>query len=427
MHDSAALIARSEYLACGIGQWEYMVALAAVLVLAAFQTSASQEGLKALDQRQYQNAVDAFTKAIAADPADFSSHFNLDFAYSMLGNDKLAIDEYKKTLELKPGLYQAELNLGIILLRDKQASDAVPHLAAAADQKPKEFRPNYYLAEALRQQGALAKSEDAYNTALQIDPKSAAGELGLAQALAKDQKLDEAAPHFRKAADLDPKYRDGLLELAALYENAKRPDEAIALYQQFPEEPAAEERLGSLLLQAGRYADAAANFEEAVKKSPTTANRAALAEAYIKNKQPDKAMPIVEQALAADANNYDLVMLHGRMIRDERKFPQAAQAFFRATQIKPDSAEAWSELAGVLVLVENYPAALAALDRIAALHAEKPGHVYLRAITLDKVKQYKPALQSYQRFLAMDGGKNPDEEFKARQRIRIIQNELSKR
>ena len=51
----------------------------------------------------------------------------------------------------------------------------------------------------------------------------------------------------------------------------------------------------------------------------------------------------------------------------------------------------------------------------------------LRAIVLDKIKQYKPALESYQRFLEISQGQSPDEEFKARQRVRIIQKELSKR
>ena len=43
------------------------------------------------------------------------------------------------------------------------------------------------------------------------------------------------------------------------------------------------------------------------------------------------------------------------------------------------------------------------------------------------MKQPKPALEAYQRFLAMSQGKNPDEEFKARQRARIIHRELSKK
>jgi hypothetical protein len=40
---------------------------------------------------------------------------------------------------------------------------------------------------------------------------------------------------------------------------------------------------------------------------------------------------------------------------------------------------------------------------------------------------YGPALESYEKFLAASEGKNPDEEFKARQRIRIIRKELARR
>jgi len=404
-----------------------MAFLAAAILLAAFQTNYYNEGLKALDAKQYQAAADDFTKALQADPKDFTAHFNLAFAYSMLNRDADAIAEYKKTLELKPGVYQADLNLGILLLRNKQAAEAITHLASAVSQKPKEFRPTFYLAEALRAEGSLSKAEEAYRAALEIDPKSAGAELGLGETLAKEDRLADAAPHFKKAAELDPKYRDALLELASLYEKQKQPNEAIEIYQQFPENAGAQERVGALLFDAGRYADAVSHFEEAVKSSPTPANRVALAQAYIKNKEPDKALPIVQQVLAAQPKDYDLRMLCGRLIRDQRKFPEAAEQFIAAAQLKPDSVEAWSELSTVLVLAENYAGALAALDKIAALHAEKPGHVYLRAIVLDKIHQLKPALESYQRFLAMDEGKDPNEEFKARQRARIIQNELNKR
>jgi hypothetical protein len=78
-------------------------------------------------------------------------------------------------------------------------------------------------------------------------------------------------------------------------------------------------------------------------------------------------------------------------------------------------------------MAEDYPNALGALDRLTALHAEKPGHVYLRAIVLDKVRDLKPALESYQLFLAVSNGQNPDEEFQARQRVRILEREIGKK
>ena len=403
-----------------------MPPVAALVLFLAFQANFAEQGMKALDEKRYDAAATAFTQAVAADPKDYSAHFNLALAYSLSGKDAEASAEYKKTLELKPDLYQAQLNLGISLLRQKQAAEALPYVTAAAAQKPKEYRPNYYLASALLGSGDFAKAEQAYQTALEIDPKSPDAELGLAHALAKQNRLADAAKHFQNAAQLNPNYRDDLLELATLYEAAKQPDDAIAIYRQFPGNPGAQERLGELLLASGKAADAIAPFESSVANSPTEANRAALAEAYLKNNQPDKALPVVEAILAGDPDNFEIRMLHGRIIRDQRKFPEAAQEFGRATKLKPDSPQAWSELAGVLVMAEDYTAALAALDRIAALHAEKPAHVYLRAIVLDKTQQKRPALESYERFLALSNGAFPNEEFKARQRAKLLERELSK-
>jgi Flp pilus assembly protein TadD len=83
-------------------------------------------------------------------------------------------------------------------------------------------------------------------------------------------------------------------------------------------------------------------------------------------------------------------------------------------------------LASVLVIAENYGPALAALDRVAALHAEKPGHVFLRAIVLDKMRDLKPALAAYQRFLELSHGEFPNQEFQARQRAKTLEREIHK-
>jgi len=145
------------------------------------------------------------------------------------------------------------------------------------------------------------------------------------------------------------------------------------------------------------------------------------------NKEQQKSLAQLEQAAAAEPASYDLRMRYGRALRDQRQFIPAANQFVAAAKLQPDSKEAWNELAGVLTLAEQYPQALAALDRVRALGKEIPGDYYLRAIILDKLRDYKPALDSYRQFLATSGGKNPDEEFKARQRSRIIERILSKK
>ena len=372
-----------------------MLSATVVLLLALAQTpDFAAEGLKALDAKDYSAAVQHFSKAVEADPKDYAARFHLALANSLLGNDIEAIAGYRTVLELKPGLYEAQVNLGALLIGRKQAGEAVPLLEAAVAQKPQEFRPNFYLAEALLTSGESARAEQYFLAAGKLDPKSAAVEAGLGRARARQKRLEEASLDFRKAAELDPAYKDELLELASLYEDNNQFEKAIELYAQFPENVAARERMAVLLIKTGKPAEAA---------------------------------PLLEQILAKEPENFGLRLTYGRVLRDLKKYPAAAAEFARVVQAKADLVEAWGELAGMLILLENYPGALAALDRLKALGAEAPGHLYLRAIILDKTRQLQPALENYRKFLEASQGKSPNEEFLARQRARILEKELNRR
>ncbi len=398
-----------------------------ILALSAAAEDPAAEGLKALDAKNYGLAAQEFTKAVEADPKDYTAHFNLALANSMLGKPADAIAGYKKVLELQPGVYEAQLNLGILLLGQKRPAEALPYLDAAAGQKPKEPRPRVYLSMALLQTGELDKAAQSYQAALELDPKSAPAELGLARALTRENRLADADPHFRRAAELNPAYHDSLLELASLYEKADRKPEAIALYREFPDDAAARERLGLLLLDTGQAADAVPQLEWAVKQSPTSANRLALAQAYRKNHEPDKAVPILAAAVQAAPDDLDLRLSYARELRDLRRFPDAAEQFAHVAQARPGQAATWNDLAGVEVMMEAYPQALSALDHVRALKAEVPGDYFFRAMILDRMHQRKDAIVEYQNFLSVSKGEHPNQEFQARQRVHILELDLGKR
>ena len=398
----------------------------AVALLFAQATDPVSEGLKALEEGRNEAAVQAFGRALAADPQDYFSHFNLALAYGALRRDAEAAAEYRRTLELKPGLYEAELNLGMLLMRDKEPADALPLLEAAAQRKPAEFQPRFFLAEAQLETGAAEEAAQNFRLAMAADPHAAEAQLGLAHALAGQQKLAEAAPYYRRAAELDPGFRDALLDLARRYENNGQPAEAMAIYREFPNNTGAQERLGVLLLDSKQYAGAVARLEEAYAKAPTAANRVDLAQAYALNRQLDKAVPLFEKAVADSPADFDLRMGYGRALRDLRRFPAAAAQFQEAARLKPGDAKAHSELAAVLYMTGDYEQSLASLDRARELGEDIAGNWFLRAIMLDKLRQLKPALEAYRRFLALSDGKNPNQEFQATQRARVLQKEIDR-
>jgi tetratricopeptide (TPR) repeat protein len=403
-----------------------MVAITAALLF--FQAAGpAAEGLKALEEARYAAAAEAFTRAVQADPSDYYAHFNLALAYSFLQKDNEAIAEYRKTLELKPNLYQAQLNEGILLIRQKHPAEALPLLAGAVEQKPNEFRPRFYVAQAQLATGSLAEAAQSFEAATAADPKSADAQLGWAQALAREGKLADAAPHFREAGRMDEHLRDSILELAELYEKAGQKEQAIAIYKEFPDNPGVQERLGALLLETGQSADAIPRLEAAYTKQPSLENSIALAEAYLFSHQPDKALPLLDKAVASQPANYDLRLMYGRALRDSKRFSPAAAQFYEGVKLKPDARATWNDLGDMLYMSGNLEQALAAFDRAHQLGDDSAGNWFLRAIILDKLMQKQPALEAYERFLALSQGKSPDQEFQARQRARIIKRELEKR
>lgn len=389
--------------------------------------SAGSDGMKALDEGRYEAAAEAFRQAIQADPSNFAAHFNLGLAYGFLRKDEEGIQEYRKALELRPGLYEAQLNEGILLLRQGKPAEAEPLLEAAAGQKPKEFRPRFYLGEAALAAGAAGQAAESYRAALEIDGKSAGAQLGLGRALARQGKLAEAQPYFRQAAELDPEYRSSLLELATLYEKSGQKAEAISIFRQFPSDPGAQEHLGQLLLESKQYGDAIPVLQQAHAKSPTQANRVALAMAYLFNQQAERALPLLDNAVAEEPANFDLRVMYAHALRDRKQYQLAAGEFAAALKVKPEAAHTWDEMGSVLYLAEQYQPALAAFERASQLGEKTAGNWFLRAIILDKTRQTKPALEAYRQFLEVSQGKNPDQEWQARQRERILQRELERK
>lgn len=402
----------------------------ALFLLALWAQSDMESGIQALDAGKAAEAEAHFAKAAAADAKDYAAFFHLALAQTMQNKDNEAEENYRKTLTLRPGLFEANLNLGILLLRKKRPKEAAVLIESAANVKPQEYRPRFYLGEALLESGQGAAAEAAYRKALELQPKSAEASHGLGQALLNQGKTKEGAPYFEQAAQLDAAFLPALLQLATVHEADKNYAEAIAIYKRFPADLAVRERLGQLLTETGQAAAAIPELEAAVKASPSVANLTALATAYLRNRQAEKCQPLLDEALRLEPKNGELRLLYGRLLRDMRKFDLASQQFLLATRLEPGSAEAWSDLATTTVLIDRHDIALVALDRVKALDAEKPGHQYLRAITLDKVRQDKKqarlALAAYQEFLANAGGKYPDEEFKARQRMKVLERELNR-
>jgi tetratricopeptide (TPR) repeat protein len=378
------------------------------------------EAMKDLDAGKTQQAIATLKEVLAQNPDNYGVWFNLGVAYSMSGEDGEAVASFRKVLTLEPKLYEAQLNLAQLLLRQKHYADAVELLAQATAQKPQEIRPQLMLGKALLATGKPTEAEARFKAVTALDGKQAEAFLLQSRALSAQQRWADAAAPLAIYTELNPTDTAAQMELAQTLERAKKPAEAAAIYRRFPKDPAAMERAGILELDAGNAKQSVEELELAVQASPTPALRYALATALLRSGQIEKAAEVAAALVAQQPGNFDTRMFYGRLLRDQKQYAPAVEQFAAGTKLKPDSLEAWNELTSMLVLLKNYPAALETIEKSRQLGGETAAYYWFRAIMQDALHQNKPALESYQRFLEMSHDKSPDEEFKARQRVRIL-------
>jgi len=400
-----------------------------------------QQAAVALENQDYAGAAQVLEEYLSGNAEDFRAEFNLAYAYSMMGRRADAISHYKNVTARQPEIVPARLNLGILLVEDGQAAEAVEHLQFAAEKQPGDFRAAVYLARALAGSGRIPEARESYAKALELEPDDADANESYARLLVEsDPALAEI--YLRRVLDLDSRRDGARLLLATVLEaraaqGADTLGEAAELYRNYLEaHPRTAEsnslrvRLGQIYWAQQKAAEAVAQWEAAWTAGDSSEQlERLLLDAYLKGPEPQKgkAEELVDRMLSQNETDAELWMLAGRLRLEKREYEQAGARFLRAAQLRPDWAEAHVNLASTLFLMKQYEPVLRVLAKVAELGADTAGTHFLRAVSHDNLHHQEEAVENYERFLALDGGNNPDQEFQARQRVRIITDDLELR
>jgi tetratricopeptide (TPR) repeat protein len=383
---------------------------------------AFEKGMAALEANQSEEAVTSFAKAVELAPDNIASRFYLAQALAMSGKGEAAVEQYEKLTEMQPDVAEIRLNYAQVLNGLERHPEAVAQWTRALALKPGDKTILFQLAYAELRAELPEQARPRFEELVQKDPDDADHHYGLGQSAFLTNDLETAESSFRKAAEIDPRYRNGLLAIAEAWREAGNLEKAAALLQEFPENSDATRLAGELLVELGKAEEALPSLESAVESAPTFANRQNLALAYLRAGKSDRAIETLADAVRTEPSNPKAHVALGRLLRDSRKFPEAGASFVEALKLAPDDVAAWNELAGVAMLAGNLPATLAAIDEIEKRSPLSAGHHYLRAIAHDRMQNDELAIAAYELFLGSSGGQNEDEEFKARQRLRMLNN-----
>lgn len=215
-----------------------------------------------LNNTQFEEAFQAFEKTVQIQPENSGNHFYLALALQKLHKYHLALNHYRKALDIDPKLYEAHVNTGTIYMVNKEiesarrayesalvikkdipealnnlgnlclvqgkSEEALTWYRKATSAQPGFREARYNLANCLRKNGRYTAAMEQYRQLIDESPSDARlfNGLGVVYKMMKDYKA--AIGHFQNAITLNPDLISAYHNLALVYHDTNQYEEAIA-------------------------------------------------------------------------------------------------------------------------------------------------------------------------------------------------------
>src|SRR5579871_192992 len=260
-------------------------------------------GIAYAGKNDYQNAMDAFQRALKLAPSSAITHNNLGNLYVSRREPDLAEKEFETVLRIAPANRDANYNLGLLLLEKGAPTAAIQHLQRV---HPVTLEAQFNQVRAY----------------LQADKPAQA--LQTARELSAAHKQDVQL-HFTLGVLLAnaKQYKSAVLELEQA--NRLQPETFETLYN-----------LGQAYLKLHDYADAELALRRALKLKPDSAECLyLLGQVYFEQSRPVDALDLLVRAHKLDPQNTDVIFLMARVSMTQNYFEDAIPLLESGLKIAP--------------------------------------------------------------------------------------------
>lgn len=231
--------------------------------------------------RLYELAVQAYRKGLELNPYDVILQTSLGKAYGALGKHDRALEAYRETVKLMPRSPINQTNLGAALLETGRIEEAIQALREALRLSPDYAEAHNNLGIAYHRQGRRAEAEASFRQALALQPNST--EFRTNMAMAQVGSAEPSLEEFERAVRENPTSAKAHVNLGSTYGNRGDLTRAAQEFQQAlrldPRNPRIHYAIGLLQYQQGNRDAARQAWERALSFDPSfTPARERLAE-----------------------------------------------------------------------------------------------------------------------------------------------------
>lgn len=324
-------------------------------------------------------------EAVKVDPKQSSAYTKIGDVYLLKRDTVGAMAAFRQAIAITPDDRLAHQRIGLLLDEQHQVREAIEHYELGIQGTP----PDYLgikldLARLYVQTGQGSKAVGLIGRLVPDSLQSAPAHITLGHAYLAERTLDQAIHQYELAVKIDPKMTDALLALGGTYRQKGLHTQSLSTLNQFvaaqSDQSAGYYQLGETYLAMKEYDKALLQFEKAksLSKSPQFVVRR-IADVYLQQKQPDKAIPIyraLTDAKDATAREYDLL---GSAYQQSSQLAEAERTFQHMVERFPRDSFAHYRLGLFYGYVRKSARAVAELDQALSLSAGDP--VILKALS----------------------------------------------
>lgn len=369
------------------------------------------EGLKLKQAGKYDAAYDMFSYCLSLDSTAAPVMYELSLFYVQMNKADKAVEMLRKAVDsdsdnmtYRMALANVSGNLGMF-------ADAAAEYEALVERYPDKAELRYYLAEALAQDGELAKAIEAYDALESIMGMNEALSLQKYKLYSSLEEEDKAFAEIQKLADKYPAESRYQLLLGDLYLEKDNFDEALKAYTKAHEINPSDSRY---IVSMANYYEATGNKEAAekevrnalVSKGLDVETKVGILSRYIQRLQQTK--QDIEQAntlfltlLEQHPQDTNLKLMYGSLLMLQKKNDEAKFQFSLVTEMEPTNQSAWQQLLNMALRTEDIDEVVRVCNKCIELFPESPEYYFYLGIGYFQQEKYEEALDVYRKGLCV--------------------------
>lgn len=354
---------------------------------------------------KYDAAYDLFSYCLSLDTASSPVLYELamfqlqrnrpEKAVEMLKSAVAHSDDnftYRMTLA---GLYR---NLGMY----GEASDSYEELVK---RYPDKSELNYYLADALTQEGEIGAAIDAYNvleSTMGMNETLSLQKFKLYQTLKQPDKAFEEIEKLANKYPMNARYR---LLMGDLHLENEETEKALACYQQAheidPDDPRYIVSMANYYDQTGDKEAAEQEIRDAlVNEKLDVETKVGILSRYVQRLQQtqqgiENANSLFQTLLDQHPEDTELKLMYGSLLMAQQKEEEAKFQFQLVTEMEPSNEGAWQQLLNISLKGENIPEVIRICTRCKELFPEAPEYYFYLGIGYYMQEKYQESLDTY--------------------------------